>query len=100
MEGSAEDKVNRIANSPYLKACFESFENIKGNLVTFGLAFEDSDNHIVNAINNNNNLDNIYIGGLTEKEINEKIKLKFSANPKVKYFITKDFFENIRNSLT
>lgn len=99
LEGSAQDKKNRIANSPYLKSCFESFENIKGNLVSFGLAFEDSDNHIVEAINNNYNLENIYIGGFTEKEINEKIKPKFHSNPKVKYFITKDFFEIIKESL-
>ena len=99
LEGSAQDKKNRIASSPYLKSCFESFENIKGNLVSFGLAFEDSDNHIVEAINNNPNLENIYIGGFTEKEINEKIKPKFHSNPKVKYFITKDFFEIIKESL-
>ena len=99
LEGSAQDKKNRIKNSPYLKSCFESFENIKGNLVSFGLAFEDSDNHIVDAINNNDSLENIYIGGFTEKEINEKIKPKFITNPKVKYFITKDFFENIQESL-
>lgn len=99
LEGSAQDKKNRIASSPYLKSCFESFENIKGNLVSFGLAFEDSDNHIVEAINNNPNLENIYIGGFTEKEINEKIKPKFHSNPKVKYFITKDFFEIIKKSL-
>ncbi len=93
LEGNAGDKINRIESSNYLKACFDKFQTISGNLVTMGVAFENSDNHIIDAIYSNVNIKDIYIGGYTEDEIRNKMMPKFKENKKVKYFITKDLFK-------
>ena len=93
LEDDAEDKINKIKNSNYLNACFDKFKNISGNLVTMGVAFENSDNHIIDAIYSNVNIKDIYIGGYTEDEIRNKMMPKFKENKKVKYFITKDLFK-------
>ena len=58
-----------------------------------GVAFENSDNHIIDAIYSNVNIKDIYIGGYTEDEIRNKMMPKFKENKKVKYFITKDLFK-------
>lgn len=99
LESSADDKMKRIKTSPYLKNCFDKFKTISGNLVSFGVAFENSDEHIIKAIKNNQNIQNIYIGGFSKDEIIGKIAPKFIDDNRVKFFITKDFFEKIQNDI-
>lgn len=90
LESEHKNKIDEINRYAYLKYCFDNFKNIQGNLVTFGVSFYDSDNHIIEFINNNRALKNIYIGCYDEPST-ELIE-KFKNNDKVKYFSTKSMF--------
>lgn len=90
LESSPEDKLTRIAKSKYLTKCLNKFKDIKGNLITHGVSFMASDKHIIDIINNNSNLKNIYIGCFGT--VSEDIKNNFKDNPKVKFFDTSNMF--------
>lgn len=90
LEGTSEEKIKKINDFDYLKHCYNKLKNISGNLVTFGVSFEDSDNHIIEAINNNPNLEKIFIGCYDLPC--DAIVDKFSNNDRIKLFSTKDFF--------
>lgn len=90
LESSPEEKVARIKQSPYLTKCFDEFQNISGTLVTHGLSFMNSDQHIIDAINNNSNLEKIYVGCYAQ--ITEEIKQAFKDNDKVVFFDTSTMF--------
>ncbi|PWL73821.1 hypothetical protein DBY21_10170 [Candidatus Gastranaerophilales bacterium] len=92
LESSAEAKKNRIAQSAYLTKCFNELKNIKGILVTHGLSFMESDQHIIDAINTNDNLEKIYIG--VYKTISNEIENAFKNNSKVIYFNSNGMFNN------
>lgn len=90
LESSPEKKMNRINESPYLSKCFEEFKSIKGTLVTHGLSFMASDQHIIDAINSNDDLEKIYIG--VWDVVSTEIQNAFKNNAKVEYFNTKEMF--------
>lgn len=87
LESEHKSKIQEINNSPYLKYCFERFKSLNGVLVTFGVSFLDSDNHIIDAINSDTNLEKIFIGCYDNPS--EALLEKFKDNPKVFYFSTK-----------
>lgn len=91
LESTAKNKEEQINKNSYLKYCFDSFKNQEGALVTLGVSFYDSDNHIINSINNNDNINQIYIG--CYEEPSDELLSKFKDNPKVKYFSTKGIFD-------
>lgn len=91
LEASSDEKIKKIKDSEYLSNCYEELKNISGNLVTFGVSFEDSDNHIIEAINNNPKLERIFIGCYDIPC--DAIVNKFSNNTEIKLFNTKDFFD-------
>lgn len=90
LESTPEAKINRITQSLYLTKCFNEFQNISGTLVTHGLSFMNSDQHIIDAINNNSNLEKIYVGCYAQ--LSEEIKQAFENNDKVVFFDTSDMF--------
>ena len=90
LESSPKEKVARIKQSPYLTKCFDDFQNISGTLVTHGLSFMSSDQHIIDAINNNSNLEKIYVGCYAQPS--EEIKQAFANNNKVTFFDTSKMF--------
>lgn len=79
--------------SEYLAYGYEKFKNIEGILVTVGVSFSDSDKHIIDAINNNKKLDEVYIGYYTDDE-SKLLKNKFHQSNKIKFYCTKDMFKN------
>lgn len=91
LEGTGKEKIEKIKKYEYLDFCLEQFKSIKGNLITHGVSFADSDNHIIEAINNNNNLENIYIGCYDVPS--DEILNKFTCKNKIKLFSTKDMFK-------
>lgn len=91
LEASSDKKKAEIEKSDYLTYCYESFKNISGDLVTFGVSFLDSDNHIIEAINNNDKIDKIFIGCFDIPC--DSILAKFSNIDKIKLFSTKNFFD-------
>lgn len=91
LESTAKNKEDEINKNPYLKYCFENFQNQNGVLVTLGVSFYDSDNHLINSINKNEQLTSIYIG--CYEEPSEELLNKFKHNSKVKYFSTKGIFD-------
>ena len=90
LESSPEDKLNRIQQSQYLTKCFNELKNISGTLVTHGLSFMHSDQHIIDAINENSKLEKIYIG--VWERISDDIKNAFQNNDKVIFFNTNGMF--------
>lgn len=90
LESAPEAKIERINQSPYLTKCFNKFKNISGTLVTHGLSFMNSDQHIVDAINNNTELEKIYIGYFNI--LSEEMKQAFAGNNKVAFFDTSNMF--------
>ena len=91
LESTPEKKRARIAQSKYLTKCFNELKAVKGTLVTHGLSFMNSDQHIIDAINSNSNLEKIYVG--VYKTISSDIKKAFAHNSKVTYFNTDGMFE-------
>ena len=61
-EGTAEKKLTQIQNSGYLSYCLGKLERIENCLVTFGLSFGESDQHIANVLAHNRKLKRVYIG--------------------------------------
>jgi len=90
LESTPEAKVNRINQSPYLTKCFNELQNISGSLVTHGLSFMSSDQHIIDAINNNTKLDKIYVGYYNT--LTDEIQQAFENNDKVVFFDTSTMF--------
>lgn len=87
LESEHKNKIQEIVASDYLKYCFAQFKSINGILVTFGVSFLDSDNHIIDAINSNPNLEKIFIGCYDNPS--EALLEKFKDNSKIFYFSTK-----------
>ena len=87
LESEHKNKIQEIDASDYLKYCFTQFKSINGILVTFGVSFLDSDNHIIDAINSNPNLEKIFIGCYDNPS--EALLEKFKDNSKIFYFSTK-----------
>lgn len=90
LESSPNEKIARINQSPYLTKCFNEFQHISGTLVTHGLSFMSSDQHIIDAINNNSNIEKIYVGCYAQPS--EEIKQAFANNNKVLFFDTSNMF--------
>ncbi len=90
LESSPEEKVERINQLPYLTKCFNEFQHISGTLVAHGLSFMNSDQHIIDAINNNSNIEKIYVGCYAQPS--EEIKQAFANNSKVIFFDTSNMF--------
>ncbi len=61
-EGLASKKLEQIHMSDYLSYCLGKLSRIEQSLVVFGLSFGKSDQHILNAIADNLNLADLYIG--------------------------------------
>ena len=90
LESSPEAKEERIRKSPYLTKCYDEFRALNGTLVTHGLSFMNSDKHIIDAINNNPNLEKIYIGCFNE--VSKDILDAFKDNNRVAFFNTAGMF--------
>lgn len=91
LESTAKNKEEEINKNSYLRDCFYNFKNQNGALVTLGVSFYDSDDHIIDSINSNKNLSKIYVG--CYEEPSEELLNKFKDNTKVKYFSTKGIFD-------
>jgi len=74
-EGKWQDKLKRIEASSYLSYCFRRFENIQGNLFTYGWGVSEQDDHLLDAIAKNVSLGRIYVGvyGDPQSEDNQKL---------------------------
>lgn len=75
MEGSADRKWQRIHENPYLTDSYIAFHRIAGVLVTYGWGFNFQDQHLVDAILQNPNLMEIWIGvyGDTNSDVNREM---------------------------
>lgn len=61
-EGDSESKLSRIKSVPYLEHAFAKLQNFKGQIFTFGFSLSEQDNHIVDALVNNDNVRCVWIG--------------------------------------
>lgn len=74
LKGSYSDKLDEIKNNSYLDYCYKSLCGINGTLLTLGVSFANNDQHIVDAIVNNDNLERIYVGLWNDDTISDQIK--------------------------
>lgn len=61
LDGSAKRKLHAIEQSSYLRDVLESFRQITGTLVIYGWGFNLQDQHLVDAILQNQNLTELWI---------------------------------------
>ncbi len=77
-EGTAEGKLRAISRSDYLTFAFDEFQSSGGPLAVFGLAFGETDSHLVSAINEWGDGREIAISekaaGKTKRDIEERAK--------------------------
>jgi len=80
-EGTAEKKLMQIQSSGYLSYCLGKLERIENCLVTLGLSFGESDQHIANVLAHNRKLKRLYIGlfGDPESPINLDTRKQVAA---------------------
>ena len=67
-EGDSKQKLTKILHNSYLNHCYKSLRSIGGDLVILGTQLKKNDNHILEAIIENN-VENIYIGVVAPKSI-------------------------------
>lgn len=77
-EGKAKKKLEQIHRSDYMSYCLAKLGRIKSPLVIYGLALNENDYHIANAIAENKGIDKIYVG-LYEKPEHSSNKAIFRA---------------------
>lgn len=72
---AASGKLDQIQRNAYLSYCLSKLSRIEAPLVTFGLSFGDSDQHIVDACVENPSLDHVYIGifGSTGGKVQKRV---------------------------
>lgn len=75
-EGTSEEKLNKISHNRYLQNAIEQLRYIKGSLFIHGHSLDDNDKHIINAINKNKNLKQIFISVYDPKNNFENIQQK------------------------
>ena len=96
LDGTYENKLDKINKNLYLKHCYESLEKINDTLVSLGVSFADNDQHIIDAIVNNTNLNKIYIGLWQDEKLESEFKrLKEKFNKildKVVFYTYNDTF--------
>lgn len=96
LKDNASAKMDKIRKNDYLKHCFETFQNHQGNIVTYGLSFMESDEHIINAIKENKNLEKIFVGYHTEEDKN-RVEQAFAGLNNVYIYCTVDFFKKLEH---
>ena len=74
-EGKAEKKMTQIQRSGYLFYCLGKPERIESPIVIYGLSLSENDQHIINAIADNRNLDRVFIDlhGRVNSRVNKQI---------------------------
>lgn len=85
--GTKDEKKTQIAQSGYLRFCYEKLCSIKGSLVVIGFGFGENDDHIIDAINKaasqkgGEKLHSVYIGyfGESDKAHLKEIQRKFKC---------------------
>ena len=96
LDGTYENKLDKINKNLYLKHCYESLEQINDTLVSLGVSFADNDQHIIDAIVNNANLNKIFIGLWQDEKLESEFKrLKEKFNKildKVVFYTYNDTF--------
>ncbi len=75
-EGTSEEKLNKISHNRYLQNAIEQLRYIKGCLFIYGHSLDDNDKHIINVINKNKNLKQIFISVYDPKNNFENIQQK------------------------
>lgn len=60
-EGTSKEKLNKISHNKYLQNAIDQLRYIKGNLFIHGHSLDENDKHIIDIINNDWNLKQIFI---------------------------------------
>lgn len=60
-EGTARQKMKHIRSNMYLSLCFQEFVRSTHDLVCFGMSFDESDNHLADAIAKNREVSRLFV---------------------------------------
>lgn len=89
LEDRSSVKRTLVKNDTYFKYCHQQLQKIKGRLLCFGCSF-DKDDHIVDIINKNESLQNIYITVFKDQD-KKTIEDKFNkSKDKVEFLSIED----------
>ena len=77
LEGTMDRKINAIERDGYLQEAMQSLHNLSGILFTFGVGFNWQDQHIFNAVLQNPNPIDIFIGLYGDYYTPENMALRY-----------------------
>jgi len=89
-EGNCEKKLEQINQSSYLSYCYGKLKRVQNSIVVYGSSLGDNDKHIIDAIAENREVDQIFIGIYGEDNIKEKIQIEKMADYLVNRRLTVD----------
>lgn len=98
LKDNAPDKMDKIIKNDYLRNCFDAFKTHNGNLITYGVSFMKSDEHIIDAIKANSKLEKMFIG-YHSKDDRDRIEKTFAGTDNVYLYCTVDFFKKLEHEL-
>jgi len=82
-----DNKLDDIEQNNYLKKSLYKLSEIEGELVIFGSALSENDNHIFHRINDNKKITTVYISTFPERlEQTSKRALEVFPNKVIRYF--------------
>lgn len=83
----SNDKIIEINNDPYLLKAYNKLSDLEGEMVIFGCALSNNDNHIFSKINKNKKIGTIYISTNDKQKGNAfKNANKIFTNKKLVFF--------------
>lgn len=90
---TGESKIKKVNGNVYLKYCYEKFKSIKGNLVIYGVGFNENDQYLIDAIRTNPKL-RLFFGVYDHGNIDEYLNRISSLFGKTKctFFYTSTAF--------
>lgn len=74
-EGESREKLARINHSNYLARGYRSFSKLGGALYTFGVAFSDNDDHILDLIRKNRSLRKLFVSVYADPDDGENQRM-------------------------
>jgi len=75
-EGTASQKMRQIRQNAYLSMCYSEFSKSVGMLCAYGVSFEESDDHIIEAIARNFGVTTLAVGVYGDFDSSDNLALR------------------------
>lgn len=79
-EGSSDKKLEQIRRNGYLSYCYDKLGRVTNRLVIFGHSLGETDRHILDAIANNTEFREVYVGIFSDPESASSRRIRAAGN--------------------